>query len=162
MKLKNLMEKDGYHLNVVIYNTIIHGFFKEGELHEANKIFTDMKAMDVAPNTVDILTYNALILGFCKESKTKQNKKNAASLLKELNKQNLFPNSSTFSALISGQRVRQNSECAFQLHKSMRKSGYHLNADTFKIMMCTFCKNEGFDGAVQVLRKMLERSLAPD
>ncbi|KAF8376745.1 hypothetical protein HHK36_031585 [Tetracentron sinense] len=51
MKLKNLMEKDGYHLNVVIYNTIIHGFFKEGELHEANKIFTDMKAMDVAPNT---------------------------------------------------------------------------------------------------------------
>ncbi|KAJ0113149.1 hypothetical protein Patl1_01842 [Pistacia atlantica] len=60
---------------------------------------------------VDILTYNALILGLCKEGKTKK----AANLVKVLDKENLVPNASTFSGLITGQCVRKNSERAFQL-----------------------------------------------
>ncbi|KAL0688564.1 hypothetical protein Bca4012_088241 [Brassica carinata] len=70
----------------------------------------------------DILTYNALILGLCKQAKTKK----AAHFVKELDKENLVPNSSTFSALIMGQ-----------------------------------C-NEDFDGAVQVLREMVRRSVPFD
>ena len=59
----------------------------------------------------DILTYNALILGLCKERKTKK----AAYLVKELDSKKLIPNSSTFYALISVQCERKNYERAFQL-----------------------------------------------
>ena len=58
--------------------------------------------------------------------------------------------------------MRKNSERAFQLHKSMVRSGCHLNEQTFKMLISTFCKNEDFDGAVQVLREMIERSMTPD
>ncbi|CAN6915076.1 unnamed protein product [Brassica oleracea var. botrytis] len=57
----------------------------------------------------DILTYNALILGLCKQAKTKK----AAHFVKELDKENLVPNSSTFSALIMGQCVRRSADCGF-------------------------------------------------
>jgi pentatricopeptide repeat protein len=30
------------------------------------------------------------------------------------------------------------------------------------MLVSTFCKNEDFDGAVQVLKEMFERSMAPD
>jgi pentatricopeptide repeat protein len=129
------VDKNGVHQDVVTtLGTLIHGFCKEGKLHEANKVFIEMKAMNVTPNTVtyntlingysqvgnsemgsklyemlrnqvkaDILTYNALIFGLCKEGKTKK----AAYLVKELDKDNLVPNASTFSALIYGQRDKE-------------------------------------------------------
>jgi pentatricopeptide repeat protein len=50
----------------------------------------------------DILTYNGLILRFCKEGKNKK----AAYMVKELDKENLVPNASTFSTLIAGKYVR--------------------------------------------------------
>ncbi|KAG5545771.1 hypothetical protein RHGRI_018057 [Rhododendron griersonianum] len=34
--------------------------------------------------------------------------------------------------------------------------------NTFKMLISTFCMNEDFDGAVQVVREMLERSMSPD
>jgi pentatricopeptide repeat protein len=51
---------------------------------------------------------------------------------------------------------------AFQIYKSMLRSGCHPNEHTFKMLVSTFCKNEDFDGAVQVLKEMFERSMAPD
>ncbi|KAL5993651.1 hypothetical protein ACLOJK_040903 [Asimina triloba] len=67
--------------------------------------------------SVDILAYSALILELCKEGKTKK----ASYLVEKLDKENLVPNASTFSALIVGRFKRQNSERAFQLFKIMNK-----------------------------------------
>ncbi|KAJ1420253.1 Tetratricopeptide-like helical domain superfamily [Sesbania bispinosa] len=146
------MGNNGVCPNVVTFNTLINGFCKEGKLHEGNRVFSVMKVANVAPNTemgrnqvkADILTYNALILGLCKDGKTKK----AASLIKELDKENLVPNSSTFSALITGQ--------------SMIRSGCSPNENTFQMLISAFCKNDDFDGAVQVLRDMLHRVITPD
>ncbi|KAF5743770.1 hypothetical protein HS088_TW08G00357 [Tripterygium wilfordii] len=189
LKLKNSMGKNEVHPNVVTFNALICGFCKEGKLHEANKLFSEMKAVNVSPNTVtyntlingysqmgnsevggslyeemarnevkaDVLTYNALILGLCKEGKTKK----AAYLVKELDK-NFVPNASTFSALITGQCVRRNSDRAFQLYKIMVRSGCHPNEHTFRMLISTFCKNEDFDGALLVLEEMIERAIPPD
>ncbi|MBA0732851.1 hypothetical protein Gogos_016914, partial [Gossypium gossypioides] len=94
----------------------------------------------------------------CKEGKTKK----AAYLVKELDKDNLVPNASTFSALISGQCVRKNSDRAFQLYKTMIRSGFHPNENTYSMLISTSFKNEDFDGAVQVLNDMIDRSMVPD
>ncbi|XP_020421504.1 pentatricopeptide repeat-containing protein At5g39710-like [Prunus persica] len=96
----------------------------------------------------DFLTYNALILGLCKEGKTKK----AAYLVKELDRKRFVPNAATFSALIEGQCVRKNSDRAFELCKSMIRSGYHPDEHTFKMLISSFCNNRDFDGAVEVLK----------
>ncbi|KAF9612484.1 hypothetical protein IFM89_000232 [Coptis chinensis] len=44
----------------------------------------------------------------------------------------------------------------------MKKSGCHPNSNTFKMLISTFCKNDDFDGAVQVLNEMMERCLTPE
>lgn len=49
IKLKNKMEKIEVHQDVVIFNNLIHGFYEEGKLHEANKVF--IETMHVTPNT---------------------------------------------------------------------------------------------------------------
>ncbi|KAJ0054322.1 hypothetical protein Pint_01852 [Pistacia integerrima] len=64
--------------------------------------------------------------------------------------------------LITGQCVRKNSERAFQLYKSMIRSGYHPSKNTLEMLISTFCKNDDFDGAVEVLQDMLERRITPD
>ncbi|KAB1209233.1 hypothetical protein CJ030_MR6G016127 [Morella rubra] len=145
IKLRNSMEKNGLNPSVVTFNTLIHGFCKEGKLQEASKVFIEMKAMNVAPNTV---TYNTLINGYSPVGDSdisgrlyeemlknqvkadiltynalilglcKEGKaKKAAYLVKELDKENLVPNASTFSALIYGQCMKKNSERAFHIYQ---------------------------------------------
>ncbi|KAJ1390941.1 Tetratricopeptide-like helical domain superfamily [Sesbania bispinosa] len=160
LKIKSLMGNNGVCPNVDTFNTLINGFCKEGKLHEANselgiRLFEEMGRNQVK---ADILTYNALILGLCKDGKRKK----AASLVKELDKENLVPNSSTFSALINGQFLRNNYERAFLIYRSMIGSGCSPNENTFQMLISAFCKNEDFDGAVQVLRDTLDRVITPD
>lgn len=66
MKFEILSGKNGVSLNDVTYNTLIHGFCKEGQLNEANKIFREMKAAVIAPN---VETYNTPINGITKRVK---------------------------------------------------------------------------------------------
>ncbi|WJX92013.1 hypothetical protein P8452_73713 [Trifolium repens] len=190
-KVKNLMMgKNGVFPNVITFNTLINGFCKEGKLHEANRVFSEMKLANVVPNVV---TYNTLINGFGQVGNSEmgirlfeemeRNKvkadiltynglilglckegktKKAAYMVKDLDKENLVPNASTFSALIAGQCVRNNSERAFLVYRSMVRSGFTPNENTFRMLVSAFCKNEDFDGAVQVLRDMMDRFMTPD
>ncbi|KAM2587868.1 hypothetical protein EV1_045377 [Malus domestica] len=120
-----------------------------------NRLFEEMSKDRV---NADILTYNALILGLCKEGKTKK----VAYLVKELDTKHFVPNASTFSALIVGQCVRKDADRAFELCKSMIRSGYHPDEQTLKSLTSGFCNNRDFDGAIQVLKEMFERCIALD
>jgi pentatricopeptide repeat protein len=44
----------------------------------------------------------------------------------------------------------------------MVRSGFTPNENTFRMLVSAFCKNEDFDGAVQVLRDMMDRFMTPD
>ncbi|KAI9178491.1 hypothetical protein LWI28_027173 [Acer negundo] len=44
----------------------------------------------------------------------------------------------------------------------MIKSGFHPNKHTFEMLTSTFCKNEDFDGAIQIMQEMIERCMAPN
>jgi pentatricopeptide repeat protein len=44
----------------------------------------------------------------------------------------------------------------------MKKGGFHLNYDTYKSVISTFCKNKDLEGALNVMSDMLERHMAPD
>ena len=49
--------------NVITYNTLIHGFCKEGDIAMAVRMFKEMAAEEVRPN---VITCNTLIDGLCK------------------------------------------------------------------------------------------------
>ncbi|CAN1246572.1 Pentatricopeptide repeat-containing protein At4g26680, mitochondrial [Linum grandiflorum] len=188
MKLKSSMEKTNNNGNVVTFNTLIHGFCKEGRLQEARKLLSEMKIGNVAPNIVtfntlmnargnscemndvlyqemmnagikpDILTYNALIAGLCRDGKTKK----AAYLVKELvEKEKIDPTASTFAALISGQCVRNDPDRGWQLYKAMARSGFGPNKETFNVLVDAFYKKKDFEGAVQVLLEMFDKCATP-
>jgi pentatricopeptide repeat protein len=45
------------------YSTVIHGFFKEGQVGKACNLFHEMVQQGVAP---DVVTYNSVIDALCK------------------------------------------------------------------------------------------------
>ncbi|KAE8771390.1 pentatricopeptide repeat-containing protein [Hordeum vulgare] len=94
----------------------------------------------------------------CRDGKIKK----VEHLFQQLDRPKLEPNASTFSALILGHCKTQKSERALQLLNVMKKSGFHLNYDTYKIVISTFCKNKDFEGAVDVMKELLEMCMAPD
>nr|QIP66257.1 restorer of fertility-like protein [Triticum aestivum]QIP66411.1 restorer of fertility-like protein [Triticum aestivum] len=48
--------------NVVAYNTVIHGFFREGQVGKACNLFHEMRQQGVTP---DVVTYNSVIDVLC-------------------------------------------------------------------------------------------------
>ena len=56
-------EGGGCSLGVVAYNTVIHGFFKEGEVSKACNLFHEMMQHGIVP---DVFTYNSVIDALCK------------------------------------------------------------------------------------------------
>ena len=52
--------------NSVTFNTLIHGYSKEGNVRRAESFLAQMKRRGLTPN---VITYNSLIHGFCKAGK---------------------------------------------------------------------------------------------
>ncbi|CAB4315791.1 unnamed protein product [Prunus armeniaca] len=129
--------------NVYTLNMVISAYCKLGKLENAVEVLEKMESMGFSPI---IVSYNTLIAGHC-------DKGLLSSALKFKNlmlKNGLYPNVVTFNSLIGG------------LCKSMIRSGYHPDEHTFKMLISSFCNNRDFDGAVEVLKEMFERSIALD
>ncbi|XP_078430099.1 tetratricopeptide repeat (TPR)-like superfamily protein isoform X5 [Wolffia australiana] len=181
MDLFSEMKRKGMMPMVSTFNTLIDGHCKKGLMESAVDLMDAMISQGLSPNegysqigdfemgltlreemvsagiSGDVFTYNALILGLCKEGRTKK----AEALLRESEREKLSPNASTFSALIAGQCRMQNSERAFQVYKSMQKNGHQLNSEIFHQLISTFCKNHDFEGAVEALGEMVKTSIRP-
>ncbi|PIA54864.1 hypothetical protein AQUCO_00901039v1 [Aquilegia coerulea] len=70
LALVNIMKSQhGYAPNDVTYNALIVGFYKAGEMTESRKLFYRMKEKGIVPTVV---TYAAMIHGYCNEKKIKE------------------------------------------------------------------------------------------
>ncbi|KAE8075531.1 hypothetical protein FH972_014237 [Carpinus fangiana] len=136
IKLKNSMERSGVQQDVVTSNMLIHGVCKEGKLHEANRVFIEMKAANVTPNI---------------EGKTK----NTAYLVKELDKHNLVPNASTFSALFV------DFDGAVQVLKEMFERSMAPNSSTLSEIYNGLCQCVKIQEANILCSEMEARDLMP-
>ncbi|CAL8166638.1 unnamed protein product [Prunus armeniaca] len=121
-------------------------------LHRADialVFYREMQRCRISPN---VYTLNMVISAYCKLGKLENAVEGLlSSALKFKNlmlKNGLYPNVVTFNSLIGG------------LCKSMIRSGYHPDEHTFKMLISNFCNNRDFDGAVEVLKEMFERSIA--
>ncbi|KAK3232443.1 hypothetical protein Dsin_004324 [Dipteronia sinensis] len=146
--------------NVYTLNMVIGAFCKSGKLENAVEEFKEIERIGFSPT---IASYNTLIVGQTGNSEM------GGRLYEEMVRNGIKTDILTFNALILGlckvaliteQCVRKNSENAFQLYKSMIKSGCHPNKHTFQMLISTFCENEDFDGAIQIMQEMLERYMS--
>ncbi|KAL5160318.1 Pentatricopeptide repeat-containing protein, mitochondrial [Glycine soja] len=107
----------------------------------------------VQPNVV---TFNTLINGFCKERKRHEaNRVGDREMVRNGVKADIL----TINALILGLCKDGKTKKAAG---SMVRSGYSPNEHIFQMLISAFYKNEDFDGDVQVLRDMLGRLMSPD
>lgn len=77
------------------YNTLLNGYGQVGDSEMGVRVYEEMMRNGLK---ADILTYNALILGLCKDGKTKK----AAGFVRELDKENLVSNGVPFLHLLLG------------------------------------------------------------
>ncbi|CAN0905146.1 Pentatricopeptide repeat-containing protein At1g52620 [Linum grandiflorum] len=119
VKLFKELKLKGFLPNLETYGALINGHSKDGEFEEVDKLLVEIKARGLrvnvwlqniitdariksnckikAPETIpDIVTYNSLICGSCRDGKLHE----AEELLKEAVKRGLTPNCITYTSLI--------------------------------------------------------------
>ena len=96
-KFFKLMEQFKCDTNVVIYNTIVDGLFRERKVGIAHKVVKGMskKGLDLNPNVV---AYTTLVRGYC----MKQDIDEALVVFQEMISRGLKPNRITYNTLIKG------------------------------------------------------------
>ncbi|KRH48603.1 hypothetical protein GLYMA_07G100300v4 [Glycine max] len=171
------MPVKGISANVVTYNTLIHGFCKEGKMKEAKNVLADLlkvkpdvityntlmdgcvlvcgvknakhvfNAMCLMEVTPDVCSYNIMINGLCKIKRGDE----ALNLYKEMHQKNMVPDIVTYNSLIDG------------LCKSCRIS-YVKRADviTYRSLLDVLCKNSLLDKAIGLFNKMKDHGVRPD
>ncbi|XP_073152395.1 uncharacterized protein [Henckelia pumila] len=149
VKLKNVMEKKGVSPNAVTYNTLINALCKEGKLHEATKLLSEMQKMKVAPT---IVTYNTLINGYSESGNIEMGNR----LFEEMAVAGIKADIITYNAVIKGMCKEGKTKKAAYMVKKLDNEKLVPNASTFAALITDY------SGAVQVLREMIGRAIAPD
>ena len=97
LDLLQMMAKEGGGCspNVVAYSTVIHGFFKEGEVGKACNLFHEMMRQGVVP---DVVTYSSIIDALCKARAMDK----AELFLRQMVDNSVQPDRVTYTSMIHG------------------------------------------------------------
>jgi len=96
-----------------VYNTLIDGYCKAGNISQALKITDDMISKGITPNTV---TLNSLILGLCESN----DMEHAEHVLEEMLLSGLPISHVAYTSIIHGLCMRSKLDSALLFTKKMR------------------------------------------
>ncbi|MFQ6644792.1 hypothetical protein Gotur_020374 [Gossypium turneri] len=134
-----------------IYVTLVDGFIRDDDLHEAKELSDIMIGEGMDPGVVG---YNAMIKGFCKFRKMKE----ALLCVTRMIKAHLTPDQFTYSTIIDGY-IHSTAEKAF---KEMQSCGLEPNVVTYTIPTGSFCKEGKLAKAVFYFELMLSTKCIPN
>ncbi|KAF5954970.1 hypothetical protein HYC85_007826 [Camellia sinensis] len=124
------------YLSLFIWNSIIDGYGRSGDIQNALSIRDQMVAFGVLPN---VFTYNALIRAHTKRGKIVE----AHSLKKEMLVNGLSPDLVTYNLLLGAACYVGHIQSALQLHDEILRTGYDPDIITYteliKEKACGFC-----------------------
>ncbi|GJU52614.1 pentatricopeptide repeat-containing protein [Tanacetum coccineum] len=139
-----------------VYDTNIKDFNEEeGKMDEARKLFDLMEEKGVVGNVV---TYNALIYGHCKDGKVDK----ALDIVEKLETKELKLNFRTYNELISGFCKGDNVHKAMALFDKMMKMKLSPTVMTYNLLINGQCKQDYVDNAYRLIGLMKENGDAPD
>ncbi|CAA7052023.1 unnamed protein product [Microthlaspi erraticum] len=188
--LQNLFKEKRCFMSCMSYNTIIDGFFREGEADSAVETYREMSENGVSPNVV---TFTSLINGFCKigrmdlalgmiqEMKSKNLKldipaygalidgfcknrdmETADSMFSELLEQGWIPNLTVYNSLISGYRNLGNMKAATDLYKKMVSDGIKCDLFTYTTLIDGLLKDGNLSFASDLYSEVVASGFVPD
>ncbi|KAG7591111.1 Pentatricopeptide repeat [Arabidopsis thaliana x Arabidopsis arenosa] len=171
-ELFETMLSEGCLPNIVTYSALIDGHCKSGQMEKACQIFERMCGSKDVPDVdmyfkqydddnserPNVVTYGALLDGFCKSHRVEEARK----LLDAMCMEGCEPNQIVYDALIDGLCKVGKLDEAQEVKTEMSEHGFPATLYTYSSLIDRYFKVKRQDLASKVLSKMLENSCAPN
>ncbi|CAD6253393.1 unnamed protein product [Miscanthus lutarioriparius] len=141
--------------DVVAYNTVIDGFFKEGDVAKACDLFNEMVQRGISPN---LATYNSVVHALCKARAVDK----AEAILRQMVDKGVLPNNRTYNNLIYGYSSMGQWKEAVRVFKEMTSRGILPDVVTLNSLMASLCKHGKIKDARDVFDSMAMKGQKPD
>ncbi len=157
LELLQMMPDDGGDCppDVVLYNTVINGFFKEGDPDKAYATYHEMFDQGILP---DVVTYSSIIAALCKA----QAMDKAMEVLNTMVKNGVMPNCRTYNSIVHGYCSSGQLTEAIGFLKMMCSDGVEPDVVTCNLLMDYLCKNRRCTEARKIFNSMTKCGLKPD
>ncbi|KAG0530399.1 hypothetical protein BDA96_05G182900 [Sorghum bicolor] len=141
--------------NAVAYNTVIDGFFKEGDVKKACDLFNEMVQRGISPN---LSTYNCVVNALCKARAMDK----AEAILRQMVDKGVLPDNWTYTSLIYGYSSTGQWKEAVRVSKKMTSQGILPDVVTLNSLMASLCKHGKIKDARDVFDKMAMKGQKTD
>ncbi|KAJ8772665.1 hypothetical protein K2173_027842 [Erythroxylum novogranatense] len=147
--------KDRFEPDVIVYTNLVRGWFRSGNVSEAERVFREMKMAGIEPN---VYTYSIVIDSLCRCGQITR----AYDVFAEMIDAGIEPNSVTFNNLMRIHVKAGRTEKVLQVHNQMKKLGCSPDTITYNFLIETHCKDENLVGAIKVLDSMVKKGCSPN
>ncbi|KAG8368010.1 hypothetical protein BUALT_Bualt15G0000800 [Buddleja alternifolia] len=160
LELLDFMKRMGVVIpNIVIYNTLIASFCKEGDNDEAERLVERMKEDGLAPN---IVTFNTRISALCKAGKILE----ASRIFRDMQIDEELglprPNVVTHNLMLDGFCRQGMLEEANSLVQSMKRDAVFSNVLSYNVWLLGLVRNGKLLEAQTVLKEMTDDGVEPN
>ncbi|XP_044510674.1 pentatricopeptide repeat-containing protein At1g63080, mitochondrial-like isoform X2 [Mangifera indica] len=148
------MTSEGVRPNVFAYNTLLSGLFRNGNVRHAKMLFGRLNIAWEMFNRLhsngfvpDVITYNIIMHGFCKEGKLEM----ASKCFSDMEQNGVAPDLVTFNTLMSG--FLQNNETlkVVELLHKMKERNVKPDASIGSIILDLLGKHEDYREVLNLL-----------
>ncbi|KAH6759284.1 Pentatricopeptide repeat superfamily protein [Perilla frutescens var. frutescens] len=142
--------KDKFELDVVVYTSLIHGWFRASNIDEAERVFEEMKEAGIQPT---VYTYSIVIDALCRCGQITR----AHDVFAEMLDVGCEPNSVTFNNLMRAHVKAGRTEKVLQVYNQMKRLSCEPDVITYNFLIETHCKDKNREEALKVLSSMIKR-----
>ncbi|XP_010419688.1 PREDICTED: pentatricopeptide repeat-containing protein At5g11310, mitochondrial-like [Camelina sativa] len=140
--------------SVRIFNILLNGWFRSRKLKQAEKLWEDMKAMNVKPTVV---TYGTLIEGYCSMRRVEI----AMEVLEDMKMAEMELNFMVFNPIIEGLGEAGRLQEALGMMERFFVCESGPTIVTYNSLVKNFCKAGDLSGASKILKMMMTRGVDP-
>ncbi|XP_076921649.1 uncharacterized protein LOC143583147, partial [Bidens hawaiensis] len=146
------LECNGYEVNVVMYNVLIHGLCKGQKMDDA------MEVKNVLGLKADVVTYCSLIMGCCRLQRFKTGR----NLLNEMVELGFVPSEAVVSGVVDGLRRNGDGIDAYDLVLGLKRVGVVSSLYVYNALISSLCKEGRTVEADNLFRNMGGKGLKPN
>ncbi|CAK7325314.1 unnamed protein product [Dovyalis caffra] len=161
LRLLNNMASQGCQLNAVAHCTVVAGFYEENYRFEAKGVLNGAKSLldSVIREglTPDVVSYNTLICGLCKNSDVVE----AEKYLHKLVNDGLEPDGFTYNTIIDGYCKMGMIQNAEKILQGAIFKGFVPDEFTYCSLINGLCQNDEIDRALALFNVALTKGLKP-
>ncbi|KAK3195527.1 hypothetical protein Dsin_026837 [Dipteronia sinensis] len=129
---------------------MLDGLCKDGLVHEAMKLFGQMRERGTIP---EVVIYTAVVDGFCKAHKFDD----AVRIFRKMQTTGISPNAFTYTVLIQGLCNSNKLEDAIDYSIEMLEAGHSPNVITFVGLVDGLCREKGVEEARSVIATLTQK-----